>query len=244
LPLPTDSPLESLRSLLFVPGDDPERLQAALESAADGVVADLEDGVPGAHKEEARRITLELLRPTRAGARLVRINTPTSPDARVDLAAIAALELDAIVVPKATPAEIAVVGTSGPSLVAVVESAIGLREAYEIASSPRVVALVLGTVDLATDLGLELRKDGAEVLYARSKLVVDSAAANIRPPFDRLYASFDDASGLEADALFGRSLGFGGKVCARLSQVDVTNRIFAPRPTSHASMKRAIYEVR
>lgn len=242
--LPTDSPLGSLRSLLFVPGDDPERLQAALESSADGVVADLEDGVAGAHKDEARRITAEVLRPKRAGARLVRINTPTSPDASADLAAIAALDLDAIVVPKATLVDIAVLGTFGPPLVAVIESAIGLREAYEIASSPRVVALVLGAVDLAADLGLEPREDGAEVLYARSKLVVDSAAANIRAPFDRLYARFDDASGLEADALFGRSLGFGGKVCTRLSQVDATNRVFAPRPASLASMQRAIYEVK
>lgn len=241
--LPADARLALLRSLLFVPGNEPERLKIALESSADGVVADLEDGVPAAQKDEARRITADVLRATRDGAKLVRINTPTSSDAGADLAAIAQLELDAIVVPKASPAGIAALGTAGPPLVAVIESAVGLREAYEIASSPRVVALALGAVDLAADLGLELRDDGAEVLYARSKLVVDSAAAGIRAPFDRLHRLFDDAAGLEADALFGRSLGFRGKVCTRLSQIDAVNLVFAPSQTQQATTLREIYDV-
>jgi citrate lyase subunit beta/citryl-CoA lyase len=223
-----------------VPGHEPERLDVALKSSADGVVADLEDGVPDADKADARRITAECLRTVRDGARLVRINTPSSPDAHDDLAAIAQLDLDAIVVPKASPAEIAALGASGPPIIAVIESAAGLREAYEIASSARVVALALGAVDLAADLRLELRDDGAEVLYARSKLVVDSAAAGIRAPLDRLYRHFEDETGLEADALFGRSLGFGGKICTRLSQIDAVNRVFAPRGTEDASM-REIY---
>jgi citrate lyase beta subunit len=158
-------------------------------------------------------------------ARLVRINAPETGLSDADFAAIAELELDAIVLPKATPEAIAGLGPAGPPLIAVIESAAGLRLAYEVAAAPRVAALALGAFDLAVDLRLEQREDALELLYARSKLVVDSAAAGIRAPFDRVYPGLDDA-GLEADAAYARSLGFGGKNCTHASQPSVVNRVF------------------
>jgi citrate lyase subunit beta/citryl-CoA lyase len=228
------------RSLLFVPAHDADRLDAAYASGADAVVADLEDAVPIDRKEEARAVLAAVLPHAAGAARLVRVNAPETRLADDDLAAIAELELDAIVLPKATPESVAALGDAGPPLIAVIESAAGLRQAYEVAAAPRVVALALGALDLAVDLRLEARSDALELLYARSKLVVDSAAAGVRPPFDRVYTRFDDPAGLEADALFARSLGFGGKNCSHASQPAVINRVFAD-PAQLADAKRDAY---
>jgi citrate lyase subunit beta/citryl-CoA lyase len=215
------------RSLLFIPGHDADAYDAAYASEADAVVADLEDFVPAERKDEARRVVAAMFDGASDGpARLVRINAPETGLSEADLAAIAELELDALVLPKATPEAIAALGRDGPPLIAVIESAAGLRLAYEVAAAPRVAALGLGAFDLAVDLRLERREDALELLYARSKLVVDSAAAGIRAPFDRVYPSLDDAAGLEADAVYARSLGFGGKNCTHASQPSVVNRVF------------------
>jgi citrate lyase subunit beta/citryl-CoA lyase len=88
--------------------------------------------------------------------------------------------------------------------------------------------LALGAADLGAELGLEPRPDGLELLYARSQLVVDSAAAGIRPPFDVVHLDTRDDAGLERESLLARSLGFGGKLCIHPAQVGIVNRAFAP----------------
>jgi citrate lyase subunit beta/citryl-CoA lyase len=223
------SPL-TFRSLFFVGADEPARLEAAFASGADAVVADLEDFTPAERKHEARRVLAAVLPSARGAARLVRINVPGTELAAADLEAIAGLPLDAIVVPKATPDGIAALGPDGPPLIAVIESAAGLHSAYEVACSARVGALVLGANDLGADLRLEPRADALELLFARSKVVADSAAAGIRAPFDRVFGRHDDPAGLEADARFARSLGFGGKGCTHASQPEVVNGVFDGRP--------------
>jgi citrate lyase beta subunit len=201
----------------------------ALESDADAAVADLEDAVTPAEKEAARDLVLRVLAETPGrGARLVRVNAPGTAWFEADLAAARELALDAIVVPKATPEAVAELGATGPPLLALVETAEGLLLAYETARSPRVGALALGAADLGAELGLEPRADGLEILFARSKLVVDSAAAGLRPPFDVVHLDVRDDPGLEAEARLARSLGFRGKLCIHPAQVPVVNRVFAP----------------
>lgn len=192
-------------------------------------MADLEDGVAGPRKDEARRILADFLSrpPVGAPACLVRINAPGTSHAEGDLELVAALRPDALVVPKATPEAIAALDPSGPPMIAVIETANGLRLAYETASMPRVIALALGANDLGLALGLETRADGQELLYARSKLVADSAAAGLRGPFDRVFPSSDDPAGLEADALLARTLGFRGKSALHADQPGIINRVFS-----------------
>jgi citrate lyase beta subunit len=223
------STLASARSLLFAPGNDERKLTKALAAGADVIVADLEDAVPPAEKAAARATLARLL----AGAAReclvsVRINGAETAYWRDDLDAIGGLELDAIVVPKATPEAVAALGPEGPPALALVETAQGLRRAYETASSPQVAALVLGAVDLGLELGLEARADGHELLLARSQLVLDSAAAGIRAPFDAVHVHTRDARGLEEECRLGRSLGFRGKACIHPAQVETVNRIFSP----------------
>jgi citrate lyase subunit beta/citryl-CoA lyase len=160
--------------------------------------------------------------------RLVRVNAVGTEFHEDDLAAVAAIEPDAIVLPKATPDAVDALGADGPPVVAIAETAQGVRLAYEIASRPRVVALQLGAVDLGAEVGLEPRPDGLEILYARSKLVLDSAAAGVRPPFDVVHLDIEAGAALEEECRLARSLGFRGKACIHPSQVPVVNRAFTP----------------
>ena len=159
---------------------------------------------------------------------MVRVNGADTPHFERDLELVGSLPLQAIVLPKATPESVDALGRSGPPVIAIVETAQGLRLAYETASHPRVAALVLGAVDLGLELGLEPRPDGHEVLFARSKLVMDSAAAGIRGPIDLVHVDVHDDEGLEAESRLARSLGFRGKACIHPAQVDIVNAVFAP----------------
>jgi citrate lyase beta subunit len=157
-----------------------------------------------------------------------------------DLALVARMALDAIVLPKATPEAVAALGEDGPPVIAIVETAQGLRLAYETACSQRVAALVIGAVDLGAELGLEPRPDGLEILHARSRVVVDSAAAGIRAPFDVVHVDVHDDAGLEAECAFARSLGFRGKVCIHPRQVPIVHRVFAPSEREVAWARRVV----
>ena len=135
--------LANLRSLLFAPGSDERKLRRALESEADAVVADLEDAVADDAKAAARDLVVSILREhSGACAVCVRINGVDTDLWEDDLAALEGLPLDAIVVPKATPEAVEALGSSGPPLLAIVETAQGLRLAYETARSPRVASKV------------------------------------------------------------------------------------------------------
>jgi citrate lyase subunit beta/citryl-CoA lyase len=125
-------------------------------------------------------------------------------------------------------------------VVAIVETADGLRRAYEVASLPRVEALIVGAVDLGVELHLEQRADSLEILFARSKAVLDSAAAGVRAPIDRVWTDVRDGAGLEADALFARSLGFRGKACVHPDQVEIVNRVFTPSDEELTRARRVV----
>jgi len=174
--------------------------------------------------------------------RVVRVNGADTEWFDDDLALVAGMELDVLVLPKATPEAVAALGPWGPPVLAIVETAQGLRLAYETACTERVFALVVGAVDLGAELGLEPRADGLEILHARSRVVVDSAAAGVRPPFDIVHLEIDDDAGLEEEAGFARSLGFRGKVCIHPRQVPIVNRVFVPSQREVAWARRVVDE--
>ncbi len=227
----TAADFSHLRSLLFAPGSDERKLRKALASDADGVVADLEDAVAPAEKTTAREVVRHVLGTTDRETTplpMVRVSGVDTPYFGEDLALVSELVLDALVLPKASPEAVAALGSEGPPVIAIVETAEGVRLAHETGRAPRVVALLLGAADLGAELGLEPRADGLEILYARSRLVIDSAAAEIRAPLDVVYLDLHDQKGLEAEARLARSLGFRGKACVHPAQVEVVNRVFSP----------------
>jgi citrate lyase subunit beta/citryl-CoA lyase len=156
----------------------------------------------------------------------VRVNRLDGELAADDLALVAGLPIDGLVVPQAVEDSIDLALAPGLPVMAVIENARGLRAAYEIASRPFVHAFQLGAKDLALDLGHEPRDDALELLYTRSKLVVDAVAAGLTGIFDRVYFS-DDPERIEADAAFARSLGFRGKSTVAAADTAIINRVFA-----------------
>ncbi len=232
------SPLQTARSFLFAPGSEERKLGRALECGADAVVADLEDAVAPAEKDAAREVATGVLGQVETSSlRLVRVNGVGTEWHAADLASVAGAGVDGVVLPKATAAAVETVAeVIELPLVAIVETAAGLREAFAIASHARVQVLLLGAVDLGLALGLEQRDDGQELLFARSTVVVDSAAAGIRAPVDRVWVDVRDADGLARDCAFARSLGFRGKALIHPDQVAVTHEAFAP---SASELERA-----
>jgi citrate lyase beta subunit len=213
--------LDGVRSLLFAPGDDEHKLRKALASEADGVIADLEDAVDADRKDAARTCVQAVFGGPSRRLRLVRIAE------RQDVDVAERVGADAIVVPKATVDSIRAFGVDLPPVIALVETAAGVRDAYAIAAAPSVEALMFGSLDLAVELGVDPAESSA-LLLARSQLVLASAAAGIRPPFDGVQPNVRDTTALEREVAAARALGFGGKACIHPGQLAAVAGGFAP----------------
>ncbi len=233
--------LAAARSFLFAPASDEHKLRKALATAADVVVADLEDAVSAEQKDGARDVVRHVLASDASHALVaVRVNGADTSFFAEDVELVQELRPDVLVLPKATQEAVDALGGDGPPIVAIVETADGLRHAYKVASLPPVQALIVGTIDLGVELRLEQRADGLEILFARSKVVLDSAAARIRAPIDRVWTDVRDGPGIEADAVFARSLGFRGKACIHPDQVEIVNRVFTPSDEELKQARRVL----
>jgi citrate lyase subunit beta/citryl-CoA lyase len=206
---------------LFVPGDRPDRFGKAVASGADVVVLDLEDAVAPADKDAARDAVAAWL--TAGGRAMVRINAPGTPWSDADAALVAARGVP-VLVPKAeTPGVLA----GFREVVALIETALGVERAGELAAVPSVTRLAFGSVDLGTELGVA-PEDPEPFAYARSRLVVASAAAGLAPPVDGVTTDLRDDERLAADVRYARRMGFGGKLCVHPRQVEPVRAGFAP----------------
>jgi citrate lyase subunit beta / citryl-CoA lyase len=236
-----------LRSWMFVPGNRDRFVQKAKSSAADAILLDLEDGVLPTEKAEARRAVAATLSEAWAGpARYVRVNALSTPWLTTDLEAIIIHGIEGICLTKvATADDILTVSSQIDALelnrgiapgtvkiLAAVESAKGLINAYAIASaSPRVSGLMFGAEDYALDLGLGARreKEAADLIYARSCIVVAATAAQILS-VDGVFPDLNNPDGLLEDVRQGRRLGFTSKSTFNPRQIDMINQEFSPKP--------------
>jgi citrate lyase subunit beta / citryl-CoA lyase len=229
-PIPADRRLTP-RTLLFVPGDRPDRFDKAAAAGAHGVIIDLEDSVPAQHKEQARAATAAWL--ARATA-WVRVNPSGTDDFLVDLDRCASAPgLAGIVIPKAERTQdldrlAERVGPAVP-VIAMIESARGLLAAEAIAGHPSVQLIAFGNLDFAADCGLSVDSpDELELLPARTHLSVVARAAGIPGPIDGVTADVRNPSAAARDAARAARLGFSGKLCVHPSQVPVVHQAFAP----------------
>jgi citrate lyase subunit beta/citryl-CoA lyase len=220
----SDVDLSAARSFLIRPGTDAATLTSGLQSAAHAVIADLEDLVPADQKSTARDTVRELFAAPSRASKLVRINAPDTEEFAADRTLLDEIELDGVIVPKASPAMLGMLGGLTLPVLALIETAEGVREAFETARLPTVVALIIAPGDLSKALQIEIRPDGQSLLYTRSKLVVDSAAAGIRPPIDIPARSEGDE--LRAEVAYARSLGLWGKLCLQVAQAATINEAF------------------
>lgn len=210
-------------TFLFVPGDRPDRFGKAAASGADAVILDLEDAVAPADKDAARAHVETWLEDHQA---LVRINAPGTPWFAADAALVTARGIP-VVVPKAeNPGVLA----GFREVVALVETARGVERAGELAAVPSVTRLAFGSVDLAAELGVA-PEDPEPFAYARSRLVIASAAAGLAPPIDGVTTDLRDDDTFDRDVRYARRLGFGGKLCIHPRQIAVVRAGFEPTDT-------------
>ena len=252
--------LAPLRSLLFAPGNEPRKVGKVGTFGADAVILDLEDAVPDADKVASRALVRAAL--PRLGASLiaVRVNALTTGLTEGDVAGVVAPGLGCLVLPKTErPQDVqaldAMLGRAEtaaglpPGLVKIlplVETARGVLAGADIAAAcPRVQTLCFGSGDFTRDLELPSVRwsaDGSELLYARTRMIVDARAGGCARPIDGPYLSVRDAAGFEADCARAARIGFQGKLCIHPAQVPVANRVFAPEADEVAFCRRVVSE--
>lgn len=235
--------MKATRSWLFVPGHRQRMIEKAFGLSSDVVIFDLEDGVPRADKDVARRQVAAALGGAPAGATpFVRVHAAGSPELHADLRALAGAPLRGLVLPKVqSPKDVldfhgwldgheTSVGlpSGAVRLLATIESAGGLVQAPAIASAtPRLTGLMFGAEDFALDMGL-FSHPGQDLFdYARSALAVAAASGRIRA-IDKVFTDVRDSDGLALEARRARDLGFAGKAVIHPDQVGAVNEIFSP----------------
>ncbi|WP_109471049.1 HpcH/HpaI aldolase/citrate lyase family protein [Ornithinimicrobium cavernae] len=246
--------VQSARSFLFVPGDRPERFDKAVASGADVVIIDLEDAVAPEAKAVARDAVVKWL--TEGGRAAVRVNAADSAEHADDVAALAGIAsaaeasgagaptpstgLLAVVLPKADDPDLAssVANLTGVPVIALVESALGVVRAHELAAAPGVSRLAFGHLDYAVDLGSGNGREA--VLLARSTLVLASRAAGLPGPIDGVTTALDDTEVLTDDLAYARDLGLTGKLLIHPRQVEPTHAAHRPSEEEVAWAQRVI----
>ena len=219
------------RSLLFVPGDRPERFAKALATGADLVVIDLEDAVLPNAKDVARRTVREWLSGAEGQNVAVRVNAPGTLWHDDDMDVVAgARHVVALVLPKAdnrdTLEASAARLAAGQNLIALVETVQGYLDVRRLVFARGLSRIAFGSVDFSSECGI--RGLGSELDPVRVELVVASRAAGIMPPIEGVTIAVADSDLLSSDIDRARRLGFGGKLCIHPSQVEAVNRGFSP----------------
>ena len=240
----TRSPLR--RSLFFVPGDSPRKLEKARQIGADTLLLDLEDAVAPAEKEHARDRVAAFLRAREFGGAepAVRINPFGTPYFEKDIEAAVISGAAAIMLPKSENADqlreladrIARLERSArPSahgetrILALVETAAGILNAGALArATPRVDALCFGHADFSRDMQLDAADPSDGVVFQARCTLAIAARAGGRTPIDTVHLEFRDEASFARDTQRGRDLGFEGKLCIHPMQVEIANRIHNP----------------
>ncbi|WP_098410301.1 CoA ester lyase [Thioclava sp. ES.031] len=225
------------RSVLYIPGSKERALEKATGLACDAIIFDLEDAVAIDEKANARALLAKTLTEADYGPRMkiVRINGLDTEWGREDVLAFAdairnGAKVDAILIPKvSTPADLIAVADliQGVPLWAMMETALGMLNAGEIAAYPRLEGMVMGTNDLAKELGSRFRADRLPMLPGLG-LCLLAAKAHGKIIVDGVYNAFKDDEGLKLECDQGRDMGFDGKTLIHPAQLAVCNAAFAP----------------
>ena len=232
--------------MIFTPGHRRDLIEKAIRSGADAVIVDLEDAVAVENKAEARQSLAQL--PDSPVPLYVRVNGPTTDFIWEDVVAAARAGVAGIVVPKAedpdllremsgalTAVEISA-GTDREAIgiVPLIESALGVRQTYEmLIASPRIESVLFGggeQGDLVADLGSEWTPDGTGLMLARSQVLLSARAAGIEHPMEAVFMDFRNLEALRVECELARRLGYVGKVAIHPAQVAVINDVFTPSP--------------
>jgi citrate lyase subunit beta/citryl-CoA lyase len=253
-----------MRSLLFIPGDSPKKLDKGLGSGADALLLDLEDSISPQRKVEARETTLAFLKqavPVKERPRIyVRINGFATGLTDADLDVIVAGRPDGIMFPKAEggaavahcdakiTAREAMHGLPDGSL-DIIAIATETAQALFLAgtyggSSKRLKGLTWGAEDLSVELGAEANrdKDGtflAPYQLARSLCLAGAGAAQVQA-IDTVYVDFRNETGFRRECEEAKRDGFTGKMLIHPAQVAICNEVFTPKPEAIERAKAVV----
>ena len=247
--------MHSRRALLYMPGDDRHKIDKAATLGVDCICMDMEDGVAMNKKAEARRTIAKALQEIDFGKseKLARINAVGSGLEKEDLQVVLACRPDGIVIPKMEePSQIqwasdvieaAELNHHWPvgsiRVLVDVETARGILNLKEIASHPRLDALIFGGEDFAASVGATRTKDATELLYGREATVVAAAAYGLQA-IDIVAIDFKDLEALRLESEFGARLGFSGKQIIHPAQVGPVQEAFTPDAEAIAHAQRIV----
>ena len=230
--------------MLFLPGNTPNIIQNAEILGADAVILDLEDAVAPTEKDSARILVRNAMRYMGFGRCevIVRINSIDTDFWRKDLDAIIPQRPSLIMPPKtATAEDVKTVDAyiseleeklgmekNAVGLIPLIETALGVENAFKIASaSKRVKAIFLGGEDLTADLHCKRTTEGNEISDARARMVCAARAAGVEV-YDTPFTDVNDDEGIYTDAEYAKSLGFTGKSAISPRHVKAINEVFSP----------------
>ncbi|MHA1504277.1 MAG: HpcH/HpaI aldolase/citrate lyase family protein [Candidatus Heimdallarchaeota archaeon] len=243
------------RTRLYIPGNNPAMIQNAMIYQADSLIFDLEDSIPIAEKASARILVRNAIQTLDfEGCEVtVRINSLDTEFYDDDLKAIAHKKLDGILLPKTETLDDILytdnlltvleeekkIPKNKIKLMPIIESAVGVLNIDQIATGPRVVAIGLGGEDLTADIGAKRTKEGKELEYIASRIIIACAANKIQA-IDTVYADVLDPEGLYEIALKASNIGFQGKSVIHPSQIEPVHRAFMPSKEEITKAKRIV----
>lgn len=229
--------------MMFVPGNNPGMMADAHIYGPDSIMLDLEDSVSMMEKDTARLLVYNALKTVDYGdtEMVVRINPLSTPYGKKDIEAVVKAGVHVIRMPKTETAdevreveaeiekverEIGAMGRT--KIMAAIESALGVVNAYDIAtSSKRMMGIALGAEDYCANLKTQRSKDGDELRLARETIVVAARAAGI-DALDTVYSNLNDMETFRREVEYIKTLGFDGKSIINPRQIEVVNEVFTP----------------
>jgi citrate lyase subunit beta/citryl-CoA lyase len=239
------------RTRLYIPGNNPKMIINAGIYGSDAIILDLEDSVHPSKKTEAAILVRNALcRVNFYGAeKMVRINQV--PEGLKDLKFVVPYGVHTVVIPKCeSPDDVLFVeqhiqkikGKAGAvHLIPIIESALGVENAFEIAvSSENVVAMAIGLEDYTTDIGAQRTEAGNESFFARSRVINAAHAAGIQP-LDSVFSGFEDIEALSKTAQNSKALGFEGLGCIHPGQIKIVNESFSPSEKEIEKAKKIVF---
>lgn len=238
----------------FVPGSNLRNIEKVNTLEADAFIFDLENAVAISEKQNARENVVKAIQHYEQKNIFVRINSFDSPFFLEDVENVVVEGLSGIVLPKAeTSMQLEVldklliekekklnIPIGSIKIVALIESAMGVHHAIELAKFNRVIRLAFGAIDYTLDIQATLTDHRLELLFARSQLVLASRLAQLEGPIDTVYADIYNESGLRKETTLSKELGFKGKLIVHPAQIKIVNEVFTPSKSEVEQARKII----
>ncbi|MEE2745520.1 MAG: CoA ester lyase [Pseudomonadota bacterium] len=243
---------------LYTPGIKLELVTKAEKYNPDSIIIDLEDTVPPDLKTSVRRDVSELV-PQLDNPPLIRVNNDQKY-LEDDLKSTITSNTLGILLPKAESLEnLATVDSimtecerelglevNSVILILLIESALGVVRCFELSSfSPRIRSVAFGSAedgDLQGDLGCSFSIDGPELMYARSRVLLEARAAGLPYVLDGAFSGIDDSEGFKRDSILSKRLGYDGRTLVHPSQINPARETYSISEEEAFYYKKVIRE--